>query len=96
MQLKILGMGNAQLLSMNVKTLDDAGIINISQLCRALDVKRSTFLSRVANSGLEAAILHFAAIKKQRDVLATLSEKNAAALLAACTASITSNTNTTR
>ena len=68
MQLKILGVGNAPLLSVNVKTLDDAGIINISQLCRTLGVKRSTFLSRVANLGLDAAILHFAAIKKQRDV----------------------------
>jgi hypothetical protein len=86
MQLKILGVGNSPLLSVSVKTLDDAGILNISGLCRKLGVKRSTFLSRVANSGLEAAILHFAAIKKQRDVLATLSEKDAAAFLAACNA----------
>lgn len=66
MQLKILGVGNAPLLSVSVKTLDDAGILNISGLCRKLGVKRSTFLSKVATSSLEAAILHFAAIKKQR------------------------------
>ena len=87
MQLKILGVGNALLLSVKVKTLDDAGILlNISGLCRKLDVKRSTFQSKVASIGLEAAIFHYAAIKKQRDVLATLSEKDAAAFLAACNA----------
>ena len=86
MQLKILGVGNSPLLSVKVKTLDDAGLLNVSALARMLGVHRSTFLSRVANSGLEAAILHFTAIKKQRDVLATLSEKDAAAFLAACNA----------
>ena len=86
MQLKDLGVGNALLLSVKVKTLDDAGLLNFSALARMLGVHRSTFLSRVANSGLEAAILHFTAIKKQRDVLATLSEKDAAAFLAACKA----------
>ena len=86
MQLKIVGVGNAPLLSVSVKTLDDAGILNISGLCRKLGVKRSTFLSKVATSGLEQAILHYATLKKQRDVLATLSEKEAAAFLAACNA----------
>ncbi|EMO4508271.1 hypothetical protein ACLH2B_13130 [Klebsiella sp. 2HUBk32mer] len=84
MQLKILGVGNALLLSVSVKTLDDAGILNISGLCRKLNVKRSTFLSKVASVGLEKSIIYYAAIKKQRDVLATLSEKDAAAFLAAC------------
>lgn len=79
MQLKILGVGNAPLLSVSVKTLDDAGLLNVSALCRKLGVKRSTFLSKVASVGLEAALLHYSAIKKQRDVLATLSEKDAAA-----------------
>ncbi|HBR4580720.1 hypothetical protein [Klebsiella pneumoniae] len=86
MQLKILGVGNAPLLSVCVKTLDDAGILNISGLCRKLNVKRSTFLSKCASVGLEQAILHYAVLKKQRDVLATLSEKDAAAFLAACNA----------
>lgn len=67
MQLKILGVGNAPLLSVSVKTLDEAGILNISGLCRKLDVKRSTFLSKVASSGLEQAILHYSALKKQHD-----------------------------
>lgn len=89
MQLKILGVGNAPLLSVSVKTLDDAGILNISGLCRKLGVKRSTFLSKVASSGLEQAILHYAAIKKQRDVLATLSERDATTFLAAYNASDT-------
>ncbi|EOU3954028.1 hypothetical protein ACOJPS_000657 [Klebsiella michiganensis] len=94
MKIDIMGVGQTRLMSFNVKTLDDAGgILNISGLCRKLGVKRSTFLSRVANSGLEAAILHFTAIKKQRDVLATLSEKDAAAFLAACKANSVSNTN---
>ncbi|EPK7623527.1 TPA: hypothetical protein ACNGYJ_005315 [Klebsiella quasipneumoniae subsp. quasipneumoniae] len=87
MQLKILGVGNATLLSVSMKTLDDVGILNISGLCRKLGVKRSTFLSKVATHGLEQAILHYAAIKKKRDVLATLPEKDAAAFLAACNAS---------
>lgn len=86
MQLKILGVGNAPLLSVKVKTLDDAGLLNVSALARLFETPRSTFLSRVASIGLEAAILHYAAIKKQRDILATLSEKDAAAFLAACNA----------
>lgn len=67
MQLKILGVGNAPLLSVSVKTLDEAGILNISGLCRKLDVRRTTFLSKVASSGLEQAILHYAVLKKQHD-----------------------------
>ena len=47
MQLKILGVGNALLLSVKVKTLDDAGLLNFSALARMLGVHRSTFLSRV-------------------------------------------------
>ncbi|HBQ3149915.1 TPA: hypothetical protein L7V73_000077 [Klebsiella quasipneumoniae subsp. similipneumoniae] len=86
MKISLLGVGNVPLLSARIKTLDDAGLLNVSALARMLGVHRSTFLSRVANSGLEAAILHFTAIKKQRDVLATLSEKDAAAFLAACKA----------
>ena len=86
MQLKILGVGNALLLSARIKTLDDAGLLNVSALARLLGCARSTFLSKVASVGLEAAILHYSAIKKQRDVLATLSEKDAAAFLAACNA----------
>lgn len=46
MQLKILGMGNAVLLSTKVKTLDDAGLLNVSALARALGAPRSTFLSK--------------------------------------------------
>ncbi|OUE69888.1 hypothetical protein [Citrobacter freundii] len=92
MQLKILGVGNVPLLAVSVKTLDDAGLLNVSALCRLLAAKRSTFLGRVASVGLEGAILHYAAIKKQRDVLATLSEKDAAAFLAACKANSVSNT----
>lgn len=86
MQLKILGVGNAQLLSIKVKTLDDANLLNVSELARKLGVHRSTFLSRVATHGLEQAIMHYVTLKKQRDVLATLSEKDAAAFLAACNA----------
>lgn len=35
MQLKILGVGNALLLSVKVKTLDDANLLNVSALARA-------------------------------------------------------------
>ncbi|WP_417640573.1 hypothetical protein [Klebsiella sp. FR21TRMT6331] len=94
MQLKILGVGNQPLLCARIKNLDldgDAGLINWSAVCRKLDVKRSTFLSKVASVGLETAILHYAALKKQRDVLATLSEKDAASFLAACNANISNN-----
>ena len=68
MQLKILGVGNAQLLSIKVKTLDDAGLLNVSALARALGVHRSTFLSRVATHGLEAAILYYATEQKLKDL----------------------------
>ncbi|HGU0764521.1 hypothetical protein [Klebsiella quasipneumoniae] len=68
MQLKILGVGNAQLLSIKVKTLDDAGLLNVSALARALGVHRSTFLSRVATHGLEAAILFYATEQKLKDL----------------------------
>ncbi|RJT46024.1 hypothetical protein [Rahnella woolbedingensis] len=94
MQLKILGVGNRPLLSARIKNLDldgDAGLINWSAVCRKLDVKRSTFLSKVASVGLEAAILHYTTLKKQRDVLATMPEKDAAAFLAACNANISNN-----
>lgn len=86
MRLNLLGVGNIPLLSARIKTLDDAGLLNVSALARLLGCARSTFLSKVASVGLEAAILHYSAIKKQRDVLATLSEKDAAAFLAACNA----------
>ena len=96
MQLKILGVGNVPLLSARIKTLDDAGLLNVSALARLLGCARSTFLSKVASVGLEQALIFYVAIKKQRDVLATLSEKDAAAFLAACnagnSASKTSNT----
>lgn len=87
MQLKILGVANVPLLCARIKTLDDVeGLLNVSALARLLGVHRSTFLSKVASVGLDQAVLHYAAIKKQRDVLATLSEKDAAAFLAACNA----------
>lgn len=99
MQLKILGVGNSPLLSASIKNLDldgDAGLINWSAVCRKLGVKRSTFLSKCAAVGLDQAILHYAALKKQRDVLATLSEKDAAAFLAACNVNSASNVNSAR
>lgn len=68
MQLKILGVGNAPLLSVKVKTLDDANLLNVSALARALGVHRSTFLSRVATHGLEAAILFYATEQKLKDL----------------------------
>ena len=86
MKISLLGVGNVPLLSARIKTLDDAGLLNVSALARLLGCARSTFLSKVTSVGLEAAILHYSAIKKQRDVLATLSEKDAAAFLAACNA----------
>ncbi|HBQ3788189.1 TPA: hypothetical protein L7Z83_001628 [Klebsiella pneumoniae] len=88
MRLNLLGVGNIPLLSARIKTLDDAeGLLNVSALARILEIPRSTFLSKIATLGsLEKAILHYAAIKKQRDILATLSEKDAAAFLAACNA----------
>ncbi|HBR3776669.1 hypothetical protein AAHU82_22655 [Klebsiella pneumoniae] len=68
MQLKILGVGNSPLLSIKVKTLDDANLLNVSELARKLDVPRSTFLSRAATHGLEAAILYYATEQKLKDV----------------------------
>ncbi|HHS9763155.1 TPA: hypothetical protein ACTW9U_003721 [Klebsiella quasipneumoniae subsp. similipneumoniae] len=68
MQLKILGVGNSPLLSIKVKTLDDANLLNVSALARALGVPRSTFLSRAATHGLEAAILYYANELKLKDV----------------------------
>ena len=86
MKISLLGVGNVPLLSARIKTLDDAGLLNVSALARILEIPRSTFLSKVASVGLEAAILHYSALKKQRDVLATLSEKDATAFLTACDA----------
>lgn len=89
MKISLFGVGNIPLLSASIKNLDldgDAGLINWSAVCRKLGVKRSTFLSKVASVGLEQALIFYAALKKQRDVLATLSEKDAAAFLAACKA----------
>lgn len=68
MQLKILGVGNAPLLSVKVKALDDLDLLNLSALCRKLGVKRSTFLSRVATHGLESAILQCASEQKLKEV----------------------------
>ncbi|ENK6266745.1 TPA: hypothetical protein N3414_000665 [Klebsiella quasipneumoniae subsp. quasipneumoniae] len=93
MKISLLGVGNVPLLSARIKTLDNAGLLNVSALARLLGCARSTFLSKVASVGLEAAILHYSAIKKQRDVLATLSEKDVAAFLAACNANSASNVN---
>ncbi|HCI6492012.1 TPA: hypothetical protein OME54_003491 [Klebsiella pneumoniae] len=98
MRLNLFGVGNIPLLSARIKTLDDAeGLLNVSALARILEIPRSTFLSKIATLGsLEKAILHYAAIKKQRDVLATLSEKDAAAFLAACNTNSASNTSNTK
>ncbi|GAB7450451.1 hypothetical protein OUHCRE13_00760 [Enterobacter roggenkampii] len=68
MRINLLGVGNAPLLSVRVKTLDDAGLLNVSALARKLGVHRSTFLSRVATHGLEAAILYYATEQKLKDV----------------------------
>lgn len=68
MQLKILGVGNSPLLSIKVKALDDAGLLNVSALARKLGVHRSTFLSRVATHGLEAAILYYSTEQKLKNV----------------------------
>lgn len=68
MQLKILGVGNVPLLSARIKTLDDAGLLNVSALARALQAPRSTFLSKVASVGLEAAILYYVTQQKLKDV----------------------------
>lgn len=68
MQLKILGVGNAPLLSVKVKTLDDANLLNVSALARMLGVHRSTFLSRVATHGLEESVMFYAKQQKLKDV----------------------------
>lgn len=68
MQLKILGVGNAPLLSVKVKTLDDAGLLNVSALARMLGVPRSTFLSKCASVGLESAIQHYVTQQKLKEV----------------------------
>lgn len=68
MKISLLGVGNVPLLSARIKTLDDAGLLNVSALARALGVHRSTFLSRVATHGLEQAILHYATQQKLKDV----------------------------
>lgn len=64
MKISLLGVGNIPLMSMRVRNLEDAGLLNVSALARALAVKRSTFLSKIASVGLEQAIIHYAAIKK--------------------------------
>lgn len=69
MKLNLLGVGNAPILSVKVKTLDDAGLLNVSALCRKLEVHRSTFLSKVATLGsLEKAILHYVTEQKMKNV----------------------------
>ncbi|MCE9801721.1 hypothetical protein [Raoultella ornithinolytica] len=68
MQLKILGVGNSPLLSIKVKSLDDAGLLNVSALCRELGVHRSTFLSKCASVGLEAAVLHYVTEQKLKNL----------------------------
>ena len=69
MQLKIRGVGNAPLLSVKVRTLDDAeGLLNISALARMLGVPRSTFVSRVATHGLEESVMFYAAQQKLKEV----------------------------
>lgn len=68
MQLKILGVGNAPLLSIKVKTLDDANLLNVSALARKLGVHRSTFLSRVAKYGLDNTLLFYVTQQKMKNV----------------------------
>ncbi|HBQ3094205.1 TPA: hypothetical protein L7V69_005071 [Klebsiella pneumoniae] len=68
MQLKILGVGNSPLLSIKFSKLADANLLNLSALARKLGVHRSTFLSRVATHGLEAAILYYATEQKLKNV----------------------------
>ncbi|HEL5227803.1 hypothetical protein [Klebsiella variicola] len=68
MKISLLGVGNVPLLSARIKTLDDAGLLNVSALARMLGVHRSTFLSKVASVGLEAAILHYATQQKLKEV----------------------------
>lgn len=68
MQLKILGLANVPLLSARIKTLDDAGLLNISALARKLGVHRSTFLSKVASVGLEGAVVFYVKQQKLKEV----------------------------
>lgn len=68
MRLNLLGVGNAPLLSVKVKTLDDDdGLLNVSALARALGTHRSTFISRVATHGLESAILQCVNEQKMKE-----------------------------
>lgn len=67
MQLKILGVGNAPLLSIKVKTLDDANLLNVSALARMLGVHRSTFLSKCAALGLDQAVLFYVKQRKLKE-----------------------------
>jgi len=68
MKLNLLGVGNALLLSIKVKDLIDANLLNVSALARALGTPRSTFLSRVATHGLEAAIQYAVTQQKLKEV----------------------------
>ena len=70
MKLNLLGAANAPLVSEIIRTLDDMSLINISALCRKLEVKRSTFLSRVAAKGIDETISE-AVIEKRRKKLLT-------------------------
>lgn len=67
MKISLLGFGNIPLLSMRVKTLDDAGLLNVSALARKLGIPRSTFLSKCASVGLEQAILHYVTEQKLKE-----------------------------
>ncbi|EOF4704454.1 TPA: hypothetical protein MNP03_000971 [Klebsiella pneumoniae] len=69
MQLKILGVGNSPLLSVKVKTLDDANLLNVSALARLIGIPRSTFLSKVASIGLDQALLFYVKQQKLKDAI---------------------------
>lgn len=69
MQLKILGVGNSPLLSVKVKTLDDANLLNVSALARLIGIPRSTFLSKVASIGLDQALLLYVKQQKLKDAI---------------------------
>ncbi|HFK7363677.1 TPA: hypothetical protein ACG0BQ_001045 [Klebsiella pneumoniae] len=69
MQLKILGVGNSPLLSIKVKTLDDANLLNVSALARLIGIPRSTFLSKVASIGLDQALLFYVKQQKLKDAI---------------------------
>ncbi|HDS7096578.1 TPA: helix-turn-helix domain-containing protein [Klebsiella pneumoniae] len=68
MKISLLGVGNVPLLSARIKTLDDAGLLNVSALARMLGVHRSTFLSRVATHGLEATVLFYSTQQNMKDL----------------------------